>query len=165
MTVFLVVGALGVALLLIALVFGDVLEGVFDGVSGGLFSTEALAGFLGALGFGGAIALETTGSSALAAAIGLALGVVLGALAGWASKALHGSGDAEVVRTSDMLERVGTVVDAIPEGGMGVVTVTSGGHLTRLNARSSVAVPVGTTITVTSVLSPTSVQVEPLFLP
>ena len=51
MTVFLVVGAVGVLLLLVALVVGDVLDGALEGLSAGFFSTEALAGFLGALGF------------------------------------------------------------------------------------------------------------------
>lgn len=165
MTVFLVVGAIGVALLLVALVLGDVLDGALEGLSAGFFSTEALAGFLGALGFGGAIALSATGSTSVAVVIGLVLGVLLGWLAAKASSFLHGSGETDTVRTSDMVEKIGTVVSAIPDGGFGVVSITVGGHLTRLNARSSVAVPPGTQVSVTQVISPTAVQVEPLFLP
>jgi membrane protein implicated in regulation of membrane protease activity len=164
-TVFLVVGAAGVVLLLVALVVGDVLDGALEGLSAGFFSTEALAGFLGALGFGGAIALETTGSTSLAVVIGLVLGVLLGALAAKASRFLHGDGEGDAVRTSDMLEKIGSVVSAIPEGGFGVVSISVGGHITRLNARSSVAVPAGAQVSVTQVISPTAVQVEPLFLP
>ena len=165
MTVFLVVGAVGVLLLLVALVVGDVLDGAFEGLSAGFFSTEAVAGFLGALGFGGAIALEVTGSTSLAVVIGLVLGVLLGWLAARASKFLHGDGKGDTVRTSDMLEKIGSVVSAIPDGGFGVVSLSVGGHITRLNARSSVAVPAGTQVSVTQVISPTAVQVEPLFLP
>ena len=165
MTVFLVVGAAGVVLLLIALVVGDLLDGALEGLSAGFFSTEALAGFLGALGFGGAIALETTGSTSLAVVIGLVLGVLLGALAAKASRFLHGDGEGDAVRTSDMVEKIGSVVSAIPEGGFGVVSISVGGHRTRLNARSSTAVPAGTQVSVTQVISPTAVQVEPLFLP
>ena len=166
MTVFLVVGAVGVLLLLVALVVGDVLDGAFEGLSAGFFSTEALAGFLGALGFGGAIALEVTGSTSLAVVIGLVLGVLLGWLAARASRFLHGDGKGDTVRTSDMLEKIGSVVSAIPDGGgFGVVSLSVGGHITRLNARSSVAVPAGTQVSVTQVISPTAVQVEPLFLP
>lgn len=165
MTVFLVVGAVGVVLLLVALVVGDVLDGALEGLSAGFFSTEALAGFLGALGFGGAIALETTGSTSLAVVIGLVLGVSLGALAARASRFLHGDGEGDAVRTSDMVEKIGSVVSAIPEGGFGVVSISVGGHRTRLNARSSTAVPAGTQVSVTQVISPTAVQVEPLFLP
>ena len=165
MTVFLVVGAVGVLLLLVALVVGDVLDGALEGLSAGFFSTEALAGFLGALGFGGAIALETTGSTSLAVVVGLVLGVLLGALAAKASRFLHGDGEGDAVRTSDMLEKIGSVVSEIPEGGFGVVSISVGGHITRLNARSSVAVPAGAQVSVTQVISPTAVQVEPLFLP
>ncbi|MCP3423216.1 hypothetical protein [Nocardioides pinisoli] len=165
MTVFLVVGAVGVVLLLVALVVGDVLDGALEGLSAGFFSTEALAGFLGALGFGGAIALETTGSTSIAVVVGLVLGVLLGWLAARASRFLHGDGEGDTVRTSDMLERIGSVVSAIPEGGFGVVSLSVGGHITRLNARSSVAVAAGTRVSVTQVISPTAVQVEPLFLP
>ena len=66
---------------------------------------------------------------------------------------------------SDMVEKIGVVVSAIPEAGFGVVSISVGGHITRLNARSSVAVPAGTQVSVTSLISPTAVQVEPLFLP
>ena len=165
MTVFLVVGAVGIVLLLVALVVGDVLDGALEGLSAGFFSTEALAGFLGALGFGGAIALETTGSTSLAVVIGLVLGVLLGALAAKTSRFLHGDGEGDTVRTSDMVEKIGSVVSAIPDGGFGVVSISVGGHLTRLTARSSTAVPAGTQVSVTQVISPTAVQVEPLFLP
>ena len=165
MTVFLVVGGIGVVLLLVALVVGDVLDGAFEGLSAGFFSTEALAGFLGALGFGGAIALDATGSTSAAVVIGLVLGVLLGWAAAKASRLLHGDGTTDTVRTSDMVEKIGSVVSAIPEGGFGVVSISVGGHITRLNARSSVAVPPGTQVSVTQVISPTAVQVEPLFLP
>ena len=75
-------------------------------------------------------------------------------------------GKGDTVRTSDMLEKIGSVVSAIPDGGgFGVVSLSVGGHITRLNARSSVAVPAGTQVSVTQVISPTAVQVEPLFLP
>ena len=127
-------------LLLVALVLGDVLDGALEGLSAGFFSTEALAGFLGALGFGGAIALAVTGSTSLAVVIGLVLGVLLGCAAARASRFLHGTGETDTVRTSDMVEKIGRVVSAIPEDGFGVVSISVGGHLTRLNARSSVPV-------------------------
>ncbi len=165
MTVFLLLGALGVVLLVVALVLGDVLDGAFEGLSAGFFSTEALAGFLGALGFGGAIALSVTGSTTLAVVIGLVLGVLLGAGAAKASSLLHGTGETDTVRTSDMVEKIGSVVSAIPADGFGVVSISVGGHITRLNARSSVPVEAGTQVSVTSVISPTAVHVEPLFLP
>lgn len=164
MTVFLVLGALGVVLLLVALVLGDVLDGALEGLSAGFFSTEALAGFLGALGFGGAIALSATGSTTAAVVIGLVLGVLLGLAAARASRFLRGNGETDTVRTSDMVEKIASVVSAIPEGGFGVVSVSVGGHITG-STRSSGPVPAGTQVSVTSVISPTAVHVEPLFLP
>ena len=101
----------------------------------------------------------------MAVVIGLVLGVLLGWLAARASRFLHGDGDSGTVRTSDMVEKIGSVVSAIPEAGFGVVSISVGGHITRLNARSSVPVPAGTQVSVTQVISPTAVQVEPLFLP
>lgn len=166
MTAFLAIGAVGVLLLVVALVVGDLVEGVFDSLGGGgLFSTEALAAFLGVLGFGGAIALEVTGSLTVALVVGVVCGVAVGALAGWASKKLHEGDHSGATSTHDLVEQIGQVVSDIPADGFGIVSVSRAGHLTRLNARSSTAVPAGTTVTVVSVLSPTAVQVEPLFLP
>lgn len=166
MTGFVLVGILGVVLLVVALLIGDHLDGALESVGGGgLFSTEALAGFLGALGFGGAIAQEATGSTGLALVIGVVLGVLLGGLAGWVSSKLHTDDPRASVRTSDLLEKTATVLNPIPADGYGQVSLSVGGHVTRVNARSSAEVPAGTTVVVVSVLSPTSVQVEPLFLP
>lgn len=166
MTTFLVVGVIGVLLLVVALVVGDLVDGLFESLgTGGLFSTEALAAFLGALGFGGAIALDVTGSTTLALVVGLVSGVALGGVAGWASKRLYDGAHSGATSTHDLVEQIGTVLSDIPAEGYGVVSLTTAGHLTRVNARSSAAVPAGTTVTVVSVLSPTAVQVEPLFLP
>lgn len=166
MTAFLAIGAIGVVLLVIALVLGDVIEGAVEGLGGGgLFSTEALAGFVGALGFGGAIALGATGSTGVAVAVGIGLGVLLGWLAGWASKKLHDGAHSGATSTSQLVEKIATVISDVPADGFGVVSVSSGGHLTRLNARSSVPLAAGTEVSIVAVISPTAVQVEPLFLP
>lgn len=165
MLTFLIIGGIGVVLLLVALIVGDLLEGAFDVVSGGLFSTEALAGFLGALGFGGAIVYDVTGSTAISLILGVVFGVALGAATGWVAHKLRSDDAAAVVRSDDLVERTGQVIGEIPAEGYGVVSLTVGGHITRVNARSSAVVPSGTTVVVVSVLSPTAVAVEPLFLP
>ncbi len=52
MTVFLAIGVVGIVLLLVALVAGDLLDGAFDALGGGeWFTGAALAGFLGGVGF------------------------------------------------------------------------------------------------------------------
>jgi hypothetical protein len=53
------------------------------------------------------------------------------------------------------------VISAIPEGGLGEVSIVVAGHITKLNARSSAALPAGTPVTVQAVLSAASVMVEP----
>ncbi|MEZ5095698.1 MAG: hypothetical protein R2731_06020 [Nocardioides sp.] len=160
MTAFLVIGGVGVTLLLVSVVLGDVFDGVFELGGSDLFSGAALAGFLGALGFGGALAYDATGSTGVGIAVGVAAGLAIGLLVGWVMAKLRHDGDDASIRSSDLVWREGTVVSAIPTDGYGEVSVLVGGHLTKLNARAAEALPPGTPIVVTGVLSPTSVSVE-----
>lgn len=160
MTVLLAIGGIGVLLLLVSLVVGDFLDGAFE-LGNDIFGGAALSGFLGALGFGGAIALGVFDNLAVAVVIGVVAGVLLGGGVGWLAAKLKQGGDESSVRTSDLTGREATVVGAIPAGGYGQVTLTVAGHLTRLNARSTSEVPTGTPVFITGVLSPTSVTVEP----
>jgi membrane protein implicated in regulation of membrane protease activity len=162
MTVFLIVGTIGIAVVLLALVLGDILDAAFDSL-GDLFSAEALGVFLGALGFVGAIVLSLTGSVPLSLAVGAACGLALGASAWWGSRRLRAGDHSGTVRTTDLIERTATVVAELPADGLGVVSLSVGGHLTRVNARSDVAIPGGTEVVVVAVLSPTLVRVVPLF--
>lgn len=159
MTLFLVIGGIGILLLLITLMLGDVLDGVLD-FGGDLISGPAVAAFLGAFGFGGALALNAGASTGLAVAIGLAVGALIGAGAGFASAQLNKGGDESNVRTSGLVGRHATVVTAIPDGGFGTVSIVASGHITSLNARAPQAIPAGTPVTITGVLSATSVAVE-----
>lgn len=159
MTAFLVVGAIGVVLLVASLFVGDHVDGMLD-VGGDWFSGAALAGFLGALGFVGALAYGATGSTTVGIAVGVLAGVAIGALVGWAMARLKNDDDGSTVRSSELVWREGTVVSAIPGEGYGEVSVVIAGHLTKLNARAPEALPAGTPIIVTGVLSPTSVSVE-----
>ncbi len=158
MLTFLVIGGIGVVLLLVSLVVGDFLDGVLD-FGGDLFGAEALAGFLGAFGFAGAIAMDSTDSLGTSILVGLAAGAVIGGLAGWATSILKKGGDESNVRSSSLTGRHGTVISAIPAEGYGQVSVTVAGHITTLNARCPGGLPAGTPVTVTAVLSPTSVSV------
>ena len=162
LTLFLIIGLVGLVLLFVALVLGDFLDGMFDSLGG--FSTEVIAGFLGALGFGGAITLALTGQTWLAWSIGAIAGVGLALVAGWASRWLRRGDHTGSMRTSDLVERKATVLNDIPADGYGVVSLSVAGHLTRVNARSTQPVPAGTDVVVVEVLSPTSVSVVPLFV-
>ncbi|WP_077686290.1 hypothetical protein [Tessaracoccus aquimaris] len=81
MTAFLIIGGVGVALVLLALIIGDVLDGLFhlDVLGGDLFSFSSLAAFVGAFGFGGALGLALIDSTLVAVIVG----VVIGAIAAW----------------------------------------------------------------------------------
>ena len=161
MLAFLVIGGVGAVLLLISLVVGDALDGAFDAVGGDLLSGAALAGFLGAFGFAGALAYELSGSVAIAVGVGIAVGLAIGAAAGWVSARLRSGGDESNVRTPELLGRSGTVINAIPSDGYGEVSVVAAGHITKLNARAVAPIAPGTPVVITGVLSATSVSVEP----
>lgn len=161
MITFLFIGGLGIALLLVSLVVGDVLEGALD-FGGDLFGGAALAGFLGAFGFGGALAHDASdGNLAVSIGVGVVAGLVIGALVGLASSSLRKGGDESNIRSADLAGRSATVVTAIPVEGYGEISFTVAGHLTKLYARAPGGLPAGTPVTITAVLSPTSVAVEP----
>lgn len=159
MTAFLIIGGIGIVMLVVSLVIGDFLDGMLE-FGGDWFGGAALSGFLGAFGFGGALAYDATdGNMGVALGVGVAGGVVLGALVGLASAKLRQGGDSANVRSSDLAGSKGTVVNAIPEEGFGEVSVTFAGHLTKLNARCPGGAPIGAAVEVVAVLSPTSVLV------
>ncbi len=157
---FLVLGGIGIALLLVSLLVGEFLDGVFDGVGGDWLSGAAVAGFLGAFGFAGALAFGATQSTALAIVVGIVAGVLIGVGVGVLTSKLR-EDDGSTVRTSALVGSSGTVISEVPAGtGYGEVSVVASGHITKLNARSTEALPAGTAITIAAVLSPTSVAVE-----
>ena len=160
MTAFLLIGAAGIALLLVSLIVGDILDGLLD-FGGDLFSGAALAGFLGAFGFAGALVYDQSENMGWAVGVGIAAGLAVGAGAGWASFQLKRGGDESNVRTSDLAGQNATVISAIPDQGYGEVSIVASGHITKLNARSAAALPAGTPVRVTAVLSAPSVLVEP----
>lgn len=84
MTTFLIIGAVGLGLLLVSLVIGDLLDGFLGGLLDWLasdsYSTAALAGFVSAFGFGGAIA---HGPLDLGLLPSILIGSVVGALFAW----------------------------------------------------------------------------------
>lgn len=168
MTLFLVIGGIGLAFFVLSLVLGDVFDALDFDFGGEFFSSAAIAAFLGALGFGGAIALGVGLIGPLAWLIGAVCGLALGVLTALALRRLKRAGGGDSVRTADLVGQTGRVIEDIPADGYGVVNVSRGGHPTRLNARAAEPIRAGTLIEVVSVLSPTAVQVrfgEPLAPP
>jgi hypothetical protein len=157
---FLMVGAVGLVLLTVSLVVGEVFDGLLSSIPGDLLSGAAVAGFLCAFGFVGALVQQSNGSIGVSTLAGLGAGGVVGWGVGAVTKQLMKGGDEATVRTASLLGRGATVVNEIPDVGYGQVSLVVAGHLTRLNARSPEPIEAGTPVTVTAVLSPTSVRVS-----
>jgi membrane protein implicated in regulation of membrane protease activity len=165
--VFLVVGALGLAVLLLSLVVGELGElGLGDGDADGPFSVPALAALLGGIGFGGAAATSVLPTALpdpvtvlLALAIGLAVAVPLAWGAVRLSRTLKDMPTAETLTRHHLLGTQGVVVSAVPVPGYGEVRLTIAGQQLKFSARSDTALPAGTPVYVVEALSETSVQV------
>lgn len=166
MTGFIVIGVVGLAIVLVSLVLGDILEGLFDAFDAdfghGVFSAPVIGSFLAAFGFGAALVMTATGFGAAGGALGgLASGMVIGALALLLMRSLMDMPTDPTVRTADLVGATGVVITRIPEGGLGEVSLTYAGQIKKLSARSAEPVPSGTTVVVTQVASSSSVVVRP----
>ncbi len=170
MTVFFVIGGIGIVLLLVALLVGDVLAGAlgFDGIDSlnaldsDLFSTAGIAGLLGGFGFAGAIGLATTGIMMVAIVAGLVVGGGLGWMAGRLTRMLRRQGSDGAPNTSALIGLEAQVITAVPDGGYGQVRLRHGGHTYTLNAKAPVSLDAGSRVWVSGVLSATSVEVLPV---
>ena len=163
MTAFLVCGVVGLVVLLVSLLLGDLLDGALDALAGDAFSTAVLGGFVSAFGFGGAVA-ESLGAPLLVSLpVAVVAGVGVGWLAAWLTRLVRDGGSDGTPEADDLLGREGQVVSAVPADGYGTVRVLVGGHVVRLNARADAPLQAGTAVHVTSVLSPTAVTVAPVW--
>lgn len=162
---FLVVGGVGVALLVIALVIGDIAD-VGHPDADGPFSLPAIAAFVGGGGFVGAIpaallpeALPAVVRVLLSAAIGAAgaLPLAWGAIR-MSAALMHMSTDRTLTQ-ADALGATGTVITAIPAAGFGEVRLHLAGQWIKFSARADRPLPAGTPIFVTAAPSPTAVEV------
>ncbi len=164
MEIFLTLGGVGIVLLLLMIVVGDHVDGLFDGLGGGEWFTGAgIAGFVGAFGFVAAIVLGVTGSMTASVIAGVIVGLGVGAATTFLTIRLRSMGDKGGHRTESLVGTVGTVISDIPSDGYGEVSISAQGSLHKLNARSTVPIVQGTEVTVTDVLSPTSVRVRPTY--
>ncbi|MBA2528790.1 MAG: hypothetical protein H0V19_02310 [Euzebyales bacterium] len=162
MAAFLVVGGIGLALLLVALLFGEVLDGLLPHVEleggGGLFSTEVVGSFLAAFGFTAAL-LDGSVGGAVAALGGIGAGVLMAAGALALSRSLLNMRTDPTPRTRDLVGSVGVIVTGVPDHGLGEVVVSHRGNRVKLNARADAPLASGTNVVVVDVTSPTSVVV------
>jgi membrane protein implicated in regulation of membrane protease activity len=161
---FLVIGAIGVVLLAASLFIGDLLH-IGHPDADGPFSVPAIAAFVGAFGFGGAIAASLTGgSSGVAVLVAVLAGVGVAIPTAWGTMLLARAAgrmrtDATPTR-NDLVGRLGVVVTSIPAQGYGEVRITIGGQPVKLNARSDRPVAMGARVFVVEAPTDTSVVVE-----
>ena len=166
-TVFLVVGALGLVVLLLSLFvgeFGDL--GIGDVDADGPFSVPAVAALLGGIGFGGAAAttllpeaLPDGVAALLALAVGLAVAVPLAWAAVRLSRGLKNMPTQPTLTRHDLAGAQGVVVSAVPSPGFGEVRLVVAGQQLKFSARSDVPLPTGTPVYVVVALSETAVEV------
>lgn len=154
---FLIIGICGVVVLLISLILGDLFD--LETLAGDWFSTAALGGFISALGFGGLFAEGLGASTFVATCIGTGAGLVVGWFCAWLTRLVKSGGTDSTPQTRDILGWDAMVVSDIPADGYGSITVRRGGHVLRYNAKAERALPAGTEVHVTGVLSPTAVSV------
>lgn len=162
---FLVVGGLGVALLLVALLAGEIGD-IGHPDADGPFSLPAIAAFIGGAGFIGAIPaalLPTDIPSGLRILISLAVGLVGAIPIAWGavrlSAALVHMNTDRTLTESDLLGATGTVITAIPRSGFGEVRLHLAGQDLKYFAKAETPLPSGTPIFVTASTSSTSVEV------
>jgi hypothetical protein len=166
-TAFIVIGGVGLAIVLLTLIVGEIFEGLFGALDvdagGGVFSAPVIGSFLAAFGFGAALIMFATGASATAGALGgLASGAVVGGFALLLMRNLMHMPTDETVTTRGLEGSRATVITPIPADGYGEVTIRHHGEQRKYNARASRAMKVGTQATVTAVLSASAVVVEPV---
>lgn len=161
MDLFVVIGLVGVAIVVATLVFGDVLDGLLEGIDlgSGLFSAPVIGGFLAAFGFGTALTQERLGS--LATVVGVGAGVVFGGAALLLTRSVMRMRTDATPRAADLAGRLGVVLTPVPSSGYGRVRVTHLGQQLHLSARADRPLPAGTQVVVVDVVSPTAVVVTP----
>ncbi len=161
--VLLVVGALGLGVLLLSLLAGEVGD---LGDADGPFSVPALAALAGGVGFGGAAAaallpdgLPDAGRVLLA----LAAGVVVAVPLAWAvvrlSRGLRDMPTAETLTRHHLVGTQGVVVSDVPHPGYGEVRLVLAGQSLKFAARSDSPLRAGTPVYVVEALSETAVHV------
>ncbi|GGM82901.1 hypothetical protein ACFFX1_35385 [Dactylosporangium sucinum] len=131
------------------------------------FAWPAVTGFTGVFGFGGAVAVEAAGWSGgkgalLATAVGLAAGIPAAWLTGRFVAAVAGMPTDATPRSADLVGATGVVISEVPAGGLGQVRLTYAGQPMKFHARAAGPLPLGVTVVVIGVNSPTSVDVAPL---
>ena len=148
---------------LVVLVIGFFLDGIFDAFDfgDGPLSLTTLGAFGAMFGFVGFSAIGFGASAQVAALYGLGIGL-LGAVGAWAlSKVFKKTSSSASVSTEGIVGQKATVTLRIPGGeGAGEIAVSAGGMRHTYIAYSAEFVPSGATVTISSMRSGNSVNVD-----
>lgn len=162
---FLVLAVGGAALLVLGLVAGEFIDGLFDAFDldgNGVLSLPVIGSFLSAAGVGGLVAGAATDGSLPASLAGAAIGgVALGYAALRLSLAFIDMPTDATLTSGDFKGQIARVVTPI-EGGRGEVLLRIAGAPQKLTARSDDDLAIGDQVVVIEVLSASSVRVVPL---
>ncbi|MER7003013.1 NfeD family protein [Dactylosporangium sp. NPDC000555] len=160
-TIFLVIGGVGVVVLAVSVLIGDLFHfGHPD--ADGPFSLPAVAGFIGAFGFAGAAVSALTGSGGplVPAVAGLVAAVPTAWIATRLARMAMNMRTDATPSQRDMIGTTGVVVTPISGNGFGEVRISLGGQPVKLSARADRPIPLGARVLVVETTSPTSVIVE-----
>jgi membrane protein implicated in regulation of membrane protease activity len=158
--VFLAIGGLGLAFLLISLIFGEIFDAFDTSLDHeldhgpGLFSTRVMSIFITAFGGFGAIATHYGLSPLAASGVGFLSGAVFGGLAYSFARFLYGQQATSEVRASELVGQPARVIVSIPAGGVGQVRCRVGEELIDKIARAhdGATIPEHATVRVEEVL-------------
>lgn len=169
-TLFVVATVLGVGLLIVGLVVGELFEGLLEGFfdaididGGGVLSLPVIGAFIGAFGVGGLLVGAATDDSAVLSFAGAAVsGVALGAVALRLTRAFLDMPTDATPANRDFMGQIGRVVTPIA-GGRGEVMLRLGGSPQKLAALAEpeLAIARGDEVVVIEVVSATTVRVIP----
>ncbi|HKE65266.1 MAG TPA: hypothetical protein VKB59_11550 [Micromonosporaceae bacterium] len=125
-------------------------------------SLPSIAGFIGAFGFGGAIAAQLTDArtATVPVVVGLAAALPTAWLGARLTRAAMDMPTDATPTQSDVIGTLGIVIQQIPADGYGEVRIRFAGQLMKFHARAADALPAGTPILVIDAPSSTSVVVE-----
>jgi len=160
LTVFLIIGGLGFAFLLVSLAVGDIFEmfgGSADlgdpGVDFGFLDSRVLAVFVTAFGGFGAIAAQMDFGAAVSSFVGLLGGVFFAGMVSVFGRFLIGQQASSSVSDHDLIGRTAQVTVTIKAGQVGQITAKIGDERVEkiARAKSGAEIATGTIVTIDSI--------------
>ena len=156
MTAFLIIGTVGLASVVVSLLFDGVLRRNFGAarfdIADGWRSVPVAGAFLAVFGFAGALLLRGADLPAWGALAGAGVaGLLLGGITMSLVRMLLAMPSDPEPGGGDLVGALATVVTPIPEAGTGEVTLNTVGQRRKLPASSDAAIDLGTTVVVIDV--------------